>query len=294
MAPPHARGWTLDGAPATRRGSPARAGIDPTGARSAERGSPARAGIDPGAQHTRPGSPARGDRPTPRQHAARSARAPPQGRGSTLRLDAASAIAPGSPRARGDRPMDAGAQRAKQSGLPRTRGDRPHRRRPAGDLTKSRAPPHTRGSTRQPVDASDRRAGWAPPHAGIDPSGPGTGRPIARAPPHTRGSTRREGHGGAPRGRGSPAHAGIDPFAAWPPSARRRLPRTRGDRPPERVLGWRSWTAPPHTRGSTLDAGRACGRSEAPAPPARGDRPALIRRDAERLPRTRGDRTRRA
>ncbi len=50
---------------------------------------------------------------------------------------------------------------------------------------------------------------------------------------------------------GSPAHAGIDPSCRGRSWSRRRLPRTRGDRPASSVTRGGRREAPPHTRGST-------------------------------------------
>ncbi len=131
-----------------------------------------------------------------------------------------------------------------------------------------------------------------------------------QAPPHTRGSTRfiTKLHYYK---LGSPAHAGID-LPGFPKRlARRRLPRTRGDRPLTGPDGG-SWNeAPPHTRGSTVSvqeffhaamgspahAGidlrpRSRHSPIARLPRTRGDRPATILPSCSHigLPRTRGDR----
>ena len=153
------------------------------------------------------------------------------------------------------------------SRLPRSRGDRP-----AGvtlALPVVLAPPLTRGSTRHNLPHPLPPIG-SPAHAGIDPictSRWPTARWLPRsrgdrplptsqggadvvAPPLTRGSTRRRyRRRHAPSG--SPAHAGIDPYRPRSGTHRRRLPRSRGDRP---LFAYRETlmrTAPPLTRGST-------------------------------------------
>ena len=232
--------------------------------------SPAHAGIDPGAvAHQRrcarlPRT--RGDRPYGSNTAALSGPAPPHTRGSTPAGAILSAGSLGSLAHAGIDPLRR-CLRMQTPGLPRTRGDRPPR---AGHIDRRRAaPPHTRGSTRlfrfRPL-----RFHGSPAHAGIDPfiNGlvPGSVRlPRTRgdrprsarasfrsrvAPPHTRGSTPLRVAEGCGRS-GSPAHAGIDPGRADTTRSRKRLPRTRGDRPRQTSGRRTAAPAPPHTRGST-------------------------------------------
>ncbi len=171
------------------------------------------------------------------------------------------------------------------------------------------APPHPRGSTPD-APPSLNLDGGSPAPAGIDPMrvipAPSiSGLPRTRgdrpaldlddhrqpeAPPHPRGSTPIEVRRGA-GARGSPAPAGIDPPSGQPADRLARLPRTRGDRPPEDQQSAEVATAPPHPRGSTLfdiDDRRGIVGSPAPA----GIDPTLQRscRPMLRLPRTRGDR----
>ena len=268
-APPHTRGSTPD-QEQPERDHP---------------GSPAHAGIDPGCPTGRCGTPrlprTRGDRPAGGRLPSRPKPAPPHTRGSTPRPRFGSDRRRGSPAHAGiDRqPTRAGRSLVR---LPRTRGDRPlpalWRRTAPG------APPHTRGSTRT-FRPSPARARGSPAHAGIDPWRGRRRTPTPRlprtrgdrpgdrlsmfarsgAPPHTRGSTRvvllRH-----PGGRGSPAHAGIDPTPSKRGKSRRRLPRTRGDRPTSGSAFPASTQAPPHTRGSTLRA--VAGRVRAGGSPA--------------------------
>ena len=114
--------------------------------------------------------------------------------------------------------------------------------------------------------------------------------PHAEAPPHTRGSTARR-YVLEPARAGSPAHAGIDRCQPTRPSSRRRLPRTRGDRPVP--LQGRSLVlpAPPHTRGST--AASTCRHRPHRGSPAHAGidlAETLIDVAGGGLPRTRGDR----
>jgi len=111
-----------------------------------------------------------------------------------------------------------------------------------------------------------------------------------QAPPHTRGSTRAWSDA-EHAAFGSPAHAGIDPCASTWARAAPRLPRTRGDRP---IIGAvSSWveTAPPHTRGSTLDLAIAEEKKEGSPAHAGIDRcQHRFQQKSHWLPRTRGDR----
>ena len=355
LAPPHTRGSTHDGQPrqALPHGSPAHAGIDPgrprrrgrrsrlprtrgdrprddetprpaavapphtrgstrreLGRAGAVVGSPAHAGIDPSSTRVRRSRTwlprTRGDRPTTDPAVTLAVGAPPHTRGSTPARSEGRRGAAGSPAHAGIDPL-ASPLAELRPGLPRTRGDRPAFAAPAR-LSQS-APPHTRGSTR-PTFSRRRPSPGSPAHAGIDPRGrllspaavglPRTrgDRPVAdavdealdTAPPHTRGSTLQplEERGEAP---GSPAHAGIDPARRSPGRARRRLPRTRGDRPRVHNPIRRARMAPPHTRGST-PAHAAHQREEGGSPAHAGiDPPALSSaRPTCGLPRTRGDR----
>ena len=191
--------------------------------------------------------------------------------------------------------------------LPRTRGDRPPP--PSACRPGPRAPPHTRGSTSSQMrSASDSRG--SPAHAGIDRSATAASivpsrlprtrgdRPIAGeafdraivAPPHTRGSTcLSPSPGHSPPG--SPAHAGIDPRRDHPHAPAGGLPRTRGDRPPSPAGQGSHPSAPPHTRGSTLQP-RFRGPHQKGSP-AHAGIDLDMRYWAEKavgLPRTRGDR----
>ena len=273
-------------------------------------GSPAPAGIDPpacGPSVTSIRLPrTRGDRPPTLIEAGPHALAPPHPRGSTPPAAGRFSAGPGSP-------APAGIDPALKSPiypcfrLPRTRGDRPARQR-LGKRTVT-APPHPRGSTPDAIRTALRCRG-SPAPAGIDPMPsprasascrlPRTRGdrprlsdarpPVPRAPPHPRGSTLALS-AAVHFKEGSPAPAGIDPRRPSPSRPRRRLPRTRGDRPlagsGQRFTG----PAPPHPRGSTLRAARrAIGRCGSPAPAGidpRSDR-AII--SGCGLPRTRGDR----
>ena len=110
-----------------------------------------------------------------------------------------------------------------------------------------------------------------------------------RASPHTRGWT--PASGVADDGEsGFPAHAGMDPASSSPTGPRRRLPRTRGDGPVDRLVDVGQVVASPHTRGWTHMGfdGRVVGTGfpahagmDPGCPSGRGARPWL--------PRTRGD-----
>ncbi len=150
----------------------------------------------------------------------------------------------------------------------------------------------------------------SPAPAGIDPASVADGRfggglPRTRgdrpyrfgltfapqkAPPHPRGSTPRMinlGH----RPQGSPAPAGIDPDPGGSGPDRKRLPRTRGDRPRATILFAISVQAPPHPRGSTLDEPELGAIvSGSPAPAGIDPRPRSAEGRSAGLPRTRGDR----
>ena len=206
--------------PRSRRGSPARAGIDPQTSITPP-GSPARAGIDRLLSRVavnggmRMGSPARAgidpgfsgwSRPTP-SIAGSPARAGIDPGMVTWNRTARFLVTSWFPRTRGDRPAHASAPSV-TAGFPRTRGDRPLYRR---------LPIAARGGS--PARAGIDRYAWhavrsiqsgSPARAGID-------RILAR--PWTRS--------GDPAG--SPARAGIDPsFAAHVPQAMRVPPHARG------------------------------------------------------------------
>ncbi len=110
------------------------------------------------------------------------------------------------------------------------------------------------------------------------------------APPHPRGSTR---HRPAARcvGQGSPAPAGIDPMQVTHVNPNGRLPRTRGDRPPDGTAVSIYRAAPPHPRGSTPPMNRALGDVLGSPAPAGIDpsRVSSLSRSSG-LPHTRGDR----
>ena len=171
-----------------------------------------------------------------------------------------------------------------------------------------RAPPHSRGSSRARATPDDRRWG-SPALAGIIPrwcrSTPTHGglprtrgdHPLLnnrliremRAPPHSRGSSLIEVGRQHLRG-GSPALAGIIPAVVEHRGDRSWLPRTRGDHPVPTMNALSSARAPPHSRGSSLDAlhdATACRGSPALAGiiPAGASAVAF----SSRLPRTRGD-----
>ena len=207
-APPPARGWTRGLAHlAQERGSPARAGMDPTGRRrrTLTRGLPR----------------SRGDGPSRRAALLGRPRAPPLARGWTRRRPR-HGRAYRLPRSRGDGPPAEPSWRLCRW-LPRSRGDGPLTRAGA---TADAAPPLTRGWTR-PGTSIDRAAGL-PRSRGDGPARPS--RPAVSAPPLTRGWTpdairRTAGRTAPPLTRGwtppgqescdiaegSPAHAGMDP-----------------------------------------------------------------------------------
>ncbi len=196
---------------------------------------------------------------------------------------------------------------ARQGGLPRTRGDRPSVIETCSALMS--APPHTRGSTRAVTEDEVRQAG-SPAHAGIDRgvvphAERGAGLPRTRgdrpfqtfcgdltdaAPPHTRGSTLRNQLNEI-SDVGSPAHAGIDPRSGCAHAGEARLPRTRGDRPAERLMADPEFLAPPHTRGSTptmtISTATEGGSPAHAGIDPEGDR---VHHVGLGLPRTRGDR----
>ena len=167
-------------------------------------------------------------------------------------------------------------------GLPRTRGDGPVS--PWSPPSSSAVPPHTRGWTRRDhgvrlvLAGSPAHAGMDPPHAAARTSG--TRLPRTRgdgpahvaqakrkreAPPHTRGWTLHHLHEWQVE-RGSPAHAGMDRTSASASGSSARLPRTRGDGPPEARPDRERSEAPPHTRGWTrADTAMAAAYAAPPA-----------------------------
>ena len=195
--------------------------------------------------------------------------APPHPRGSTGEVGDGWHGSGGSPASAGIDPRTADAG-SRASWLPRIRGDRPS---PSSFQCLHRmAPPHPRGSTLVTRLVSVLPMG-SPASAGIDPipSRPPSpssrlprirgDRPSGRwciprpwkAPPHPRGSTpcglRQPGYA-----HGSPASAGIDLPRCPPDPAACRLPRIRGDRPTPCSTRMLPFVAPPHPRGSTLQA----------------------------------------
>ena len=293
-APPHPRGSTPHvGAREDRvAGSPAPAGIDPISGRISR---------------TCTWLPrTRGDRPLRQYQDREQSEAPPHPRGSTRQSFTPFTLFRGSPAPAGIDPC-AWSSVFLLRWLPRTRGDRPlsqFLRHPPGQ-----APPHPRGSTPHDLPPDPRLRG-SPAPAGIDPaptSSPRSatrlprtrgdrplsgyyGHPSVAAPPHPRGSTLRAGEW-RPRARGSPAPAGIDPPTCGRTASRRRLPRTRGDRPPSPVTITGGGLAPPHPRGSTQEADRHDDEGDgSPAPAGIDPRPARGYAGGNRLPRTRGDR----
>ncbi len=152
-------------------------------------------------------------------------------------------------------------------GIPRIRGYRPYSSMYSFILVG--ATPHTRGSTLSRSISHVEDRGY-PAYAGIDP---GTyanivlGNRLPRirgdrpygsdglalthmATPHTRGSTHRH-HRQQPGTGGYPAYAGIDLATGTYAKIVERLPRIRGDRPPQIQFQTHIYPATPHTRGST-------------------------------------------
>ena len=173
-APPHTRGSTILAVDSYFRtsGSPAHAGIDLLGLLcvvlrpglprtrgdrpclyiaqvGSVEGSPAHAGIDLHGHDPhlcRPRLPrTRGDRPPLWINAAPRPRAPPHTRGSTPHPIRRAAASAGSP-AHAGIDLPSADRRDGTQRLPRTRGDRPYII--DNRLCCARAPPHTRGSTR--------------------------------------------------------------------------------------------------------------------------------------------------
>ena len=152
-APPHTRGWTLEG-------DVDRAGGD---------GSPAHAGMDP----RRASGPrgwgrlprTRGDGPEWVEGGGRLPKAPPHTRGWTPATPRLDVCLDGSPAHAGMDPA-ATCTWIFRSWLPRTRGDGPDYRALAG--IHRVAPPHTRGWTQQ-THVGRRFDRGSPAHAGMDP-----------------------------------------------------------------------------------------------------------------------------
>ncbi len=89
---------------------------------------------------------------------------------------------------------------------------------------------------------------------------------------------------------GSPAHAGMVPSSCLRKGCFFGLPRTRGDGPSVRASRSGAWTAPPHTRGWSLE--KLSNEAQAAGSPAHaGMVPCSGGADRRRgrLPRTRGD-----
>ena len=170
------------------------------------------------------------------------------------------------------------------------------------------ASPHTRGWTPNTRVRYLDATGF-PAHAGMDPtasSGAGliTGLPRTRgdgpravrrnlrrhvASPHTRGWTL-TCLSPDRASRGFPAHAGMDPVTPTCRDSIRRLPRTRGDGPAERLANGATNVASPHTRGWTARTGARCRRPRGfPAHAGMDPRQWLAPGPGGRLPRTRGD-----
>ncbi len=196
--------------------------------------------------------------------------------------------------------------RAGADGLPRPRGDGP---RAASRVRSSRSsPPPTRGWTSSTKGRSPSNS-VSPAHAGMDPrrsssgsarlclprprgDGPAGRRRTARrrgSPPPTRGWTlpNRLHHrvGGV-----SPAHAGMDPSRAALAYEARRLPRPRGDGPPQVIRGSSERESPPPTRGWTRQKRALWAHGDvSPAHAGMDPRQALRSKPRTGLPRPRGD-----
>ncbi len=208
----------------------------------------------------------RGDRPGARAYREASAEAPPRARGSTRGRDEDRPAPPGSPACAGIDPRSRSPS-TRRRWLPRVRGDRPTTVTELANAEE--APPRARGSTRRGIDGVEEPVG-SPACAGIDRS-PRSSRPSARGLPRVRGDrpcalSRLSPRASAPprargstlvhiglhlRPDGSPACAGIDPCSSGPFDFGGGLPRVRGDRPVDKVLGRLARSAPPRARGST-------------------------------------------
>ena len=190
--------------------------------------------------------------------------------------------------------------------VPRTRGDGPCAALPTtGAVVGS---PHTRGWTASSAGGTSPQEGF-PAHAGMDPlqarlKGPTDGVPRTRGDgphgssrmprtdsgsPHTRGWTPEGAGSGAPP-RGFPAHAGMDRISSSASTRAIRVPRTRGDGPPEDRRSAAGRRGSPHTRGWTQAAALPGDDVEGfPAHAGMDRRGVLAVGAALRVPRTRGD-----
>ncbi len=214
--------------------------------------SPAPAGIDPrgwsATRSTRSLPRPRGDRPSITSPVRGATASPPPPRGSTLVHLLVQLVPRVSPAPAGIDPrwMSHPISAAR---LPRPRGDRPGRYVAKEHLPWS--PPPPRGSTRAarldevPADVSPAPAGIDPARASIATGPACLPRPRGDRPPTTQRASRLAESTPPPRGSTlashwstsarevSPAPAGIDPCPRRGWSGARRLPRPRGDRPPE-------------------------------------------------------------
>ena len=190
--------------------------------------------------------------------------------------------------------------------VPRTRGDGPQsgcsgRRCRLGS-------PHTRGWTAWRPWAGRSPLGF-PAHAGMDPPCAASSICCTRVPrtrgdgPQSRVNEIRGGKG-SPHTRGwtvmvdrltlviagFPAHAGMDPRGGSSTRRSARVPRTRGDGPPDAIEHVDAHAGSPHTRGWTRRDGRDRPRRAGFPAHAGMDPYGRIRRPAvRRVPRTRGD-----
>ena len=213
-------------------------------------GFPVPAGIDPGSLDIvflPSGLPrARGDRPSRRPPPGRPSRASPCPRGSTRRSRSTRSSRRGFPVPAGIDPSMLSPSLS-CARLPRARGDRPSQAGSYG--SPCLASPCPRGSTRS-IAVGSIRCGGFPVPAGIDPiiSLPGRAHvrlPRARGDRPSLASARKTVPTASPCPRGStrqkpaisltppgfPVPAGIDPASGQRRARSRRLPRARGDRP---------------------------------------------------------------
>ena len=212
--PPHSRGWTGTdrGDRASPEVSPALAGMDPRSSllRTPSRGFPR----------------TRGDGPVTVTVTPNATLFPPHSRGWTRRSDARAGREHVSPALAGMDPRPA-RRSAGWRCFPRTRGDGPsasHSR-----LTRGLFPPHSRGWTRLPRGALERR-GVSPALAGMDLTLRVEHTPKSCFPPHSRGWTLSPDRP-AQDLRVSPALAGMDLCHTRSATRYPRFPRTRGDGP---------------------------------------------------------------
>ena len=247
----------------------------------------------------------RGDGPVATSVAGVAESAPPPTRGWTFERAAHRDREAGSPAHAGmDLSRDCACRVTRW--LPRPRGDGPViQEKTARPL---QAPPPTRGWTVFPRPPCRRPPG-SPAHAGMDlsrrapcsrraglprPRGDGphrapSGRGCIPAPPPTRGWTLVAGD--LPSGTfGSPAHAGMDPAGRGEQSARRWLPRPRGDGPSPSRRRRTTRAAPPPTRGWTSSRSRRTILPHgSPAHAGMDPSPTRPATASSRLPRPRGD-----